>query len=119
MPTLKPRIALTLTTSQADLFRRMAELQQTSMAKVVLQLVEQVEPAMREVVVALEAAQAAKGRPAAQVLAAMARLQTVVQESTNKAVDQVDMFSGQIERAKKRLNRGPVKRGRARKRAGR
>lgn len=116
MPTLKPRISLTLTTAQVDLFRRMAELQQTSVAKVILQLVESVEPTMREVVVALEAAQAAKGRPAAQVLASMARLQTAIEAATAKAVDQGDLFSGRLERAKKRLNRGPVKASRGRKR---
>jgi hypothetical protein len=116
MPTLKPRLTLTLTASQADLFRRMADLQQTSMAKIVLQFIEQVEPTLREVLVALEAAQAAKGRPAAQVLAAMARLQSTVEAITTKAVDQGDLFAGRLERAKKRLNRGPVKAARVRKR---
>lgn len=118
MPTLKPRLTLTLPASQADLVRRLAELERTSMAKVVLQLLEEVEPTMRELLVALEAAQAAKGKPAAQMLAAMARLQTTVQRMTAKAVDQGDLFTGRLERAKKRLNREPLKRGRARKRGG-
>jgi len=119
MPTLKPRITLTLSPTQADIVRRLATLERTSMAKVILQLLDQVEPVMRELLVALEAAQAAKGKPAAQVLAAMSRLQTSVQSLTAQAVDQGDLFSGRLERAKKRLNRGPIKRTKARKRAGR
>lgn len=119
MPTLKPRIALTFSPSQADLVRRLAELQQTSMAKVVLQLLELAEPTMRDLVAALEAAQAAKGKPAAQMLAAMARLQTTVEAITTKAVDQGDLFSGRLERAKKRLAKAPGKPVRGRKRAGR
>lgn len=113
-----PRIPVAFTPSQYDVIHRLAELQGTSMAKVVKQFFEHVEPLLRDVVVALEAAQAAKGRPAAQLISAMANLQTSVQEMTQAAVEQGDMFSGQLERAKKKLRKravkAPVKRKRAR-----
>jgi len=89
------------------------------MARVVLDLIDQVEPTLRELVAALEAAQAAKGKPAAQMLAAMANLQTAVQELTDQAVDQADMFSGKVSRARRSIVRASQKAKGKRKRAAR
>lgn len=109
-----PRLQVVFTQQQYDLIRRLAELQDTSASKVVSQFVEHVEPMLRDVVRALEAAAEAKGKPAAKLLAAMADLSSTVQGMTQHAVDQGDMFAGQVERVRKRLRKPPVK---AKKRA--
>lgn len=115
-----PRLQVAFEREQFDLIQRLAELQGTSMAKIVKSFFEQVEPMLRDVVVALEAAKQAQGRPAAELLAAMARLQSAAGEMTEKAVSQGDMFAGQIARAAKRVRKRAqkgvgAKRGRAKR----
>lgn len=100
-----PRIIVAFEREQYDLLKRVAELQDTSMAKVVKSFFELAEPMLRDVCVALEAAKEAKGRPAAQVIAAMSRLQASVEEATQQAVDQADMFSGALSRTTKKLKK--------------
>lgn len=98
MATDKERIVISMEPERVDVIRRLAYLQQMPMSKVIIQLVEQVEPMLIEIVAALEAAQEAKGKPAAQLIAALSKMQTAVQGASQQAVDQVDMFSGKMTR---------------------
>ena len=98
MATDKERIVISMEPERVDVIRRLAYLQQMPMSKVVIQLIEQVEPMLIEIVAALEAAQEAKGKPAAQLIAALSKMQTAVQGASQQAVDQVDMFSGKMTR---------------------
>lgn len=59
MPTLKPRIAITLDQETYDVVARLAELQSRSKGSVVADLVESVLPPLRRTVALLEAAQQA------------------------------------------------------------
>lgn len=56
MPTAKPRLQVTLTTPQYQLLKRLAELQGTSMSKIVAELFDQVHPVLERVAVVLQAA---------------------------------------------------------------
>ena len=112
-----PRIIVSFKPEQYELLKRLGELQEVPMSKVVQQLFNQVEPMLREVAVALEAAKAAQGQPAARLIAAMSRLQAAVQGTVEHAVEQGDMFSGQLARTTERLRRRAVKPSGARKRA--
>lgn len=98
MPTVKPRLVVVLEPHQAEVIRRLAAIEGRPMSTVVRQLIDQVTPTLIDVVAALEAAQEAKGKPAAQLLSAMSRLQASVQSATEKAVDQADMFTGKMHR---------------------
>ena len=73
------------------------------MAAVVRALLDHVTPSLTQVVAALEAAQEARGKPAAQMLAAMSRLQSSVETLTDHAVNQADMFSGKIARVQRQV----------------
>lgn len=112
-----PRVMVAFEPTEYELLKRLAQLQDTTMSKVVRQFFQQVEPVLREVVAALEAAAQAKGKPAAQLLAAMADLQTRVEGMTQAAVDQADMFAGRLERTRKNLRKAAVKAPEKRKRA--
>ncbi len=59
MPSVKPRLALTLPEHRHDLLKRLAALQGVSMASVVTELLEECYPVLERVVVALEAAKTA------------------------------------------------------------
>src|SRR5574343_1460497 len=59
MPSVKPRLALTLPEHRHDLLKRLAGLQGVSMASVVTELLEECYPVLERVVVALEAAKSA------------------------------------------------------------
>lgn len=59
MPSVKPRLALTLPEHRHDLLKRLAALQGVSMASVVTDLLEECFPVLERVVVALEAAKLA------------------------------------------------------------
>lgn len=105
-----PRIAVVLTPAQYDVVFRLAKLQGTTMSKVLGQLYEQVEPLLRDSVVALEAAAQSKGKPVAQLIEAMSRMQATIQKTTQFAVDQGDMFAGQVARATTTLKKRAAKR---------
>lgn len=105
-----PRILVPFKPHTYELIRRLADLQDTSMAKVILQFFSEIEPMLVDIVVALEAAREAKGRPAAQLITAMAKLQSSIQGMTNKAVDQADMFAGSLSRTTEKLKKSAAKR---------
>lgn len=100
-----PRIIVAFKPPQYELIAKLAELESVPMSEVIRQLFTQVEPMLRDVAVALEAAKQAQGQPAAQLIAAMSRLQATVQASVEHAVQQGDMFSGQMGRTVKRLQK--------------
>ena len=113
-----PRIIVAFKHEQYDLIAKLAELQEVPMSEIVRDLFTQVEPMLREVAVALEAAKQAQGQPVAKLIAAMSRLQSTMQGAVEHAVQQGDMFSGQVARTtarlRKRAEKAPGKRKRAR-----
>jgi hypothetical protein len=109
MPTLKPRLAITLSPEVEDTIRRLASLERVPMSRVVVQLLEHVMPQMQGIVAALEAARDAKGKPAQELLTALTRMQGAVEQAASVAVDQVDMFSGEVARVRKAIKRKPRK----------
>lgn len=98
MATSKPRIVISCTPERYDLIRRLSVMQEQTMSRTVTDLLEQVEPMLREICAALEAAQQAKGKPAAKLIAALSHMQAAVQDAAAQAVDQVDMFNGRMSR---------------------
>lgn len=98
MATSKPRIVISCSQARHDLIHRLSHLQGQTMSKTVSQLIDQVEPMLMDICAALEAAQQAKGKPAAKLIMALSQMQAVVQDASARAVDQVDMFNGKIAR---------------------
>lgn len=98
MPSVKPRLALTLPEHRHDLLKRLAGLQGVSMASVVTELLEECYPVLERVVVALEMAKSASESAKAGL-----------RESCDKAIEelepyrdvisaQFDLFMGEITR---------------------
>jgi len=106
MATSKPRIVISCTPERYDLIRRLSVMQEQTMSRTVTDLLEQVEPMLREICAALEAAQQAKGKPAAKLIAALSHMQAAVQDAAAQAVDQVDMFSGKMTRTISKVKAG-------------
>lgn len=102
MAVVNEQLRITMKPGMYPVLKRLAALQQVPMARVVVDLIETAMPTFKELVVALEAVEQAKGKPVAKVLAAMTKLETALHSIGNEAVDQVDMFSGQVSRMKHR-----------------
>ncbi len=60
MPTINPRIAITVPQHRYDLWKRMAELQGASMASLITEVLEELYPMLERMCVVLEAAQKAQ-----------------------------------------------------------
>jgi hypothetical protein len=85
MPSLKPRLALTLPEHRHDLLKRLAVLQGVSMASVVTDLLEECYPVLERVVVALEAAKSASESA-----------KTGLRESCDRAIDELEPYRDQF-----------------------
>lgn len=85
MPSVKPRLALTLPEHRHDLLKRLAGLQGVSMASVVTELLEECYPVLERVVVALEAAKSASESA-----------KTGLRESCNKAIAEMEPYRDQF-----------------------
>lgn len=81
MPSVKPRLALTLPEHRHDLLKRLAALQGVSMASVVTELLEECYPVLERVVVALESAKAASES-----------VKTGIRESCDKAIEELEPY---------------------------
>ena len=81
MPSVKPRLALTLPEHRHDLLKRLAALQGVSMASVVTELLEECYPVLERVVVALEAAKSASES-----------VKTGIRESCDKAIEELEPY---------------------------
>jgi hypothetical protein len=81
MPSVKPRLALTLPEHRHDLLKRLAGLQGVSMASVVTELLEECYPVLERVVLALEAAKTASESAKAGL-----------RESCDKAIEELEPY---------------------------
>lgn len=81
MPSVKPRLALTLPEHRHDLLKRLAALQGVSMASVVTELLEECYPVLERVVVALETAKSASES-----------VKTGIRESCDKAIEELEPY---------------------------
>lgn len=96
MPTFKPRVQLTLAQHQHDLLKRLAELQGVSMASLVLDIIEPAFPVLERVCVVLEAAQRAQESSKEGMRSAMAKAEAELMPHLIDAVDQFDLFVGDV-----------------------
>lgn len=92
MPTVKPRIQLTLDQHQHDLLKRLAGLQGVSMASLVMDIIEPACPVLERVCVVLEAAQRAQESSKDGMRLAMAKAEAELLPHLYDAVNQFDLF---------------------------
>lgn len=122
MATTKPRINVTLEQHRYDLFKRLAALQGVSMSSLIAELLEAVAEPMERVCVILEAAKKAPGSVKEGLQVAVARAETALLPKAMEALDQYDLFMGDVSDAIRAAG-GPDVRGegavRARSAAGR
>lgn len=85
MPSVKPRLALTLPEHRHELLKRLAALQGVSMASVVTELLEECYPVLERVVLALEAAKSASESA-----------KTGLRESCDKAIAEIEPYREQF-----------------------
>jgi hypothetical protein len=95
MPTLRPRINVTLKPSLFETIRRLSAFQKLSMSRVISELLREIEPVLQSTVVALEQLQSAKGKPAAALLTAMTRMQGAVEQLSQNVTGQIDFLRPQ------------------------
>ena len=92
MPSIKPRLALTLPQHRYDLLKRLAGLQGVSMASVVSELLDECYPVLERVVLALEAAQKASEGARSGLKDACDKALEELEPYRVAASDQFDMF---------------------------
>jgi len=98
MPSVKPRLALTLPEHRHDLLKRLAGLQGVSMASVVTELLEECYPVLERVVVALEAAKSASESAKTGLRDSCDRAIAEMEPYRDQFMDQFDLFMDGITR---------------------
>lgn len=98
MPSVKPRLALTLPEHRHDLLKRLAGLQGVSMASVVTELLEECYPVLERVVVALEAAKSASESAKTGLRESCDRAIEELEPYRDHFIDQFDLFMDGITR---------------------
>lgn len=97
MPTLKPRISITLEPHTHEVLQRLSGATGQSMASFVASLVEVASPSLVRLAVVMERAAAAPAEVRAGLLAAVERAERDALPSMVKALDQGDMFLADLE----------------------
>ena len=97
MPTINPRIAITLPPYRYDLLKRMATLQGVSMASMVSELLEEFYPVLERVCVALEMAKKAQNSTRVGMREAADRAIEEMQPMLDASKGQLDIFLNAIE----------------------
>lgn len=92
MPTIKPRIKLTLEPHRYDLIKRLAAAQGVSMASVVTDIMDEVYPVLERVCIVLEAAKQAQETGKQGLRDAVAQAEADLVPFLYQAVDQLDIF---------------------------
>lgn len=98
MPSVKPRLALTLPEHRHDLLKRLAALQGVSMASVVTELLEECYPVLERVVVALEAAKTASESAKTGLRESCDKAIAELEPYRDIALTQFDLFMDEITR---------------------
>lgn len=96
MPTLNPRITVTLRPSTAATLRRLSELTGNSQSAMVSELLEESEPVFQRMTAVLEAAQKAQKEAKAGVVEGMERAQSRLEESLGLVRAQFDEYTGDL-----------------------
>lgn len=104
MPTVKPRINLTMPPHRYDLVKRLAAAQGVSMASVISEVLDEVYPVLERVCVVLEAARRAKETQISGMREAVAAAEADLAPLMYQATTQFDMF---IDEAQKALGEQP------------
>ncbi len=97
MPTINPRIAITLQPHRHDLLKRLAALQGVSMAGLVTELLNEFYPVLERVCVALEMAKKAQATSKTGLKEAADRAIEEIQPMLTESMNQFDLFMKQIE----------------------
>lgn len=92
MPTIKPRIKLTLEQPRYDLLKRLAALQGVSMAALVTDMLEEFYPVMERVCVVLEAAKQAQATSKQGLRDAVAQAEAELLPLAKATMSQFDLF---------------------------
>ena len=92
MPTVKPRLHVTLPRDLYETIRRLAVYQRQPMAKVITELLVEIGPILQSTVAALDQVQKAKGAPAAALATAITRMQGAVEQLAEKATGQLELL---------------------------
>jgi hypothetical protein len=96
MPTINPRVQVTLSPSLFDLVGRMAQAQQVSRSQVLRELLEAAEPALQRVVALSQAAERAKGAVKADFAESLRRSQEVIEAELSRSLGGVDGLTGDL-----------------------
>lgn len=98
MATKKPRITITLEPEQYELLRRLSDLQDTSMSKIVTQFLGEAYPVLLRVADTLEMAQKASDEAKAKFVRTVENAEIELRPLAEFAKNQFDMFAEQIGR---------------------
>ena len=99
MPTKKPRINLTLQPERYELLRRLAVLQESSMASIIIEVMDSVYPVLERVVIVLEAAKNAKTSQKEGMRKAVETAEEEMMPHMYEAISQFDMFMDEAAKA--------------------
>ena len=99
MPTIKPRIKLTLEQPRYDLLKRLAALQGVSMAALVTDMLEEFYPVMERVCVVLEAAKQAQATSKQGLRDAVAQAEAELLPLAKATMSQFDLFLEGVEQS--------------------
>jgi hypothetical protein len=97
MPTAKPRIQVTVTESQYQLLKRLAQLQHRSMSAVLSEIIDQIEPVYERVAVVLQAAVRAQASMKEGMTQGMEQAEAELAPLVGKAMGQLDLLVNQAE----------------------
>ncbi len=116
MPTAKPRIQVSLTTSQYELISRLAKLQHRSRSAIVAEMWESIHPVLERVAVAMQAAARAQASAKASVEKSVALAEESLRPMVAQALGQLDLLTMDLEEhaVEPRADAAPEARGRAR-----
>lgn len=92
MATTKPRIMLTLEPSERETFARLAALQHTSVAKLIMEMIRPAMPTLAHLADLLETAESLKNEPNEQAQATVADKLAIVQAQLAEMLGQADLF---------------------------
>lgn len=119
MPTLNPRVNVTLTPSLDSLLARLAGLERISKAQVLRELLEAAEPSLQRAVATMEAAVAARKESRQGLARGMAESQQVLEEQLEKNLLLLEAHSRDlVSEAEAVRGRRPSRKGLARELAG-
>jgi hypothetical protein len=90
MPTINPRVNVTLSPSTDALVSRMARLQRVSKSQVLRELLEAAEPALQRAAALMEAAEAAPGSVLANLAHSLERVQAIAETQLAEVLSHVD-----------------------------